>query len=221
MDGGKVEHSCQHLCWLVSWSPDERCGPTARRSWRSHVGAPGCRGTWRPWGQRWSTPRLKPGTGLAYCHPVEKNHNMGLPQYLGDFWIITQSSAPALNSLHWKHNTSTTVDCRVLTLQTCLSAKIKLLPTSAAKSLWQTCECPTHKHLAHTQTHTHHITKHHSAQAIDVHILQKAIGVLDGRQVTRDKLYGCLKQRDNTIWHAFLFTQASLNRVFDITFLFA
>lgn len=78
MDGRKVRHSCQHLCWSVSWSPDACCGPIGW-SWQSRAAAPGCRGTWRPWGQRWSTPRLKPGTGPAYCHPVERNHNTVMP----------------------------------------------------------------------------------------------------------------------------------------------
>lgn len=62
----------RHLCWLVSWSHDAWCGLTGCLSCRSHAVAPGCPGTWRPWGQRWNTPQLKPGTGLAYCHPVEK-----------------------------------------------------------------------------------------------------------------------------------------------------
>lgn len=79
MDVRKAEHSCQHLCWLVNWSPDACCGLSGCLSWQSHAGAPGCRGTWRPWGQRWSTPQLEPGTGLACCHPVEKNHNMVTP----------------------------------------------------------------------------------------------------------------------------------------------
>lgn len=69
MDVRKVGHSWQYLCWLASWSPDACCGPIGL-FWQSPVVAPGCRGTWRPWGQRWSTPQLKPGTGLAYCHPV-------------------------------------------------------------------------------------------------------------------------------------------------------
>lgn len=75
MDVRKVGHNCRHLCWSVSWSPDACCGPTDCLSWQSHVGAPGCRGTWRPWGQRWSRPQLKPGTGLACCHPAKRNHN--------------------------------------------------------------------------------------------------------------------------------------------------
>lgn len=41
----------------------------------------------------------------------------------------------------------------------------------------------------------HHVTKHHSSESIDVHILQKVIGVLDRRQVGRGGLQTCLKQK--------------------------
>lgn len=52
----------------------------------------------------------------------------------------------------------------------------------------------------------YHITKHYSSKPIDVHILQKVIGVLDWGQVGRDGLHGGLKKTFNTIRDAEIFS---------------
>lgn len=46
---------------------------------------------------------------------------------------------------------------------------------------------------------SYHISKHHGAQPIDIHVLQQAVGVLDGRQVAWHRVNGCLKRRNKTV----------------------
>lgn len=76
MDVQGAGHDRQHLFWLGGLFPEPCWGANGCLSWQALVEAQGCHGIWRPWGQRWSTPQLKPRTALAYCRPVESNQKI-------------------------------------------------------------------------------------------------------------------------------------------------
>lgn len=55
------------LVYLCSWLTGTVEGVSC------HCGAPGCRGTWTPWGLRWSKQQQEPETEPAYCPPETNN----------------------------------------------------------------------------------------------------------------------------------------------------
>lgn len=46
---------------------------------------------------------------------------------------------------------------------------------------------------------SHHISEDDSSEAVDVHVLQQSVRVLDGREVTRNILYNSLRQRKRAV----------------------